>query len=242
MGVVAGIIPWNYPFLMAAWKVAPALAAGCSIVLKPSEVTPLTAMELGEIAREVTLPPGVLNIVTGTGPGAGAPLVEHPDVDKIAFTGNVATGRRIMSAASRHIKNIGLELGGKSALLVFDDCDFDNAIEWILFGIFWNKGEICSATSRVLIHRSIYRRVVDRLVEEADKLVLGGGLEEGVQVGPLVNEQQYETLSSAIRKGKREGAKLLTSEKLPPGLGGGYFVRPGHRPRAAHPGGRSHRR
>ncbi|MDO8863833.1 aldehyde dehydrogenase family protein [Haliea sp. E1-2-M8] len=226
MGVVAGIIPWNYPFLMAVWKVAPALAAGCTIVLKPSEITPLTALELGAMAREVALPPGVLNIVTGTGQGAGAPLAGHLGIDKIAFTGSVETGRKIMSAASRDVKNIGLELGGKSALLVFDDCDFENAIEWILFGIFWNKGEICSATSRVLIHRAIYRRVVDRLVEEADKLVIGNGLEDGVQIGPLVSEQQYKKVSSAISKGKAEGAMLLTSEQLPAHLPGGYFLRP----------------
>ncbi|MCO8646822.1 aldehyde dehydrogenase family protein, partial [Burkholderia multivorans] len=149
IGVAGAIIPWNFPLLMAAWKVAPALAAGCTMVLKPSELTPLTALELARIADAAGLPPGVLNVVTGLGADAGAPLAEHPGIDKLAFTGSVPTGSRIMQAAARDIKNVSLELGGKSPFIVFDDSNLEAAVEWILFGIFWNQGEVCSATSRV---------------------------------------------------------------------------------------------
>lgn len=148
IGVAGAIIPWNFPMLMASWKVAPALAAGCCMVLKPSELTPLTALELGEIATQAGLPPGVLNIVTGFGAEAGQPLTEHPGVDKLAFTGSVPTGSRIMATAARDIKAVSLELGGKSPLVIFADTPLDEAVEWIMFGIFWNQGEVCSATSR----------------------------------------------------------------------------------------------
>ena len=148
VGVAGAIIPWNFPMLMASWKVAPALAAGCCMVLKPSELTPLSALHLAEIAHEAGLPAGVLNVVTGLGADAGAPLAEHPDIDKLVFTGSVPTGSRIMQAAARDIKNISLELGGKSPFVIFADSDLEAAVEWILFGIFWNQGEVCSATSR----------------------------------------------------------------------------------------------
>ncbi len=226
VGVAGAIIPWNFPLLMAAWKVAPALAAGCTMVLKPSELTPLTALELAHVAAAADLPPGVLNIVTGLGNEAGAPLSEHPAIDKLAFTGSVATGRRIMQAAARDIKNVSLELGGKSPFIVFADSDIDAAVEWIMFGIFWNQGEVCSATSRVLVQREIYARLVERLAEETRKITIGNGLEDGVLLGPLVSKGQYEKVLAAVERGKQEGARLVTGGSRPAHLDTGYFMEP----------------
>lgn len=226
IGVVGAIIPWNFPMLMASWKVAPALAAGCTIVLKPSEVTPLTALQLADIADKAGLPAGVLSVVTGLGTDAGAPMSEHPDIDKLAFTGSVPTGSRIMQAAARDIKNISLELGGKSPFIIFDDADIEKAVEWIMFGIFWNKGEVCSATSRVLVQRGLYEPLMARLVEETSKITIGNGMDEGVLLGPLVNEQQYHKVLDAIEKGRSEGATLITGGKRPEGLDKGFYVEP----------------
>ncbi|MCP3713063.1 aldehyde dehydrogenase family protein [Paraburkholderia sp. CNPSo 3274] len=226
IGVAGAIIPWNFPMLMAAWKVAPALAAGCTMVLKPSELTPLTALELADIAAAADLPPGVLNVVTGFGKDAGAPLAEHRGVDKLAFTGSVPTGSRIMQAAARDIKNVSLELGGKSPFIVFDDSDIDAAVEWIMFGIFWNQGEVCSATSRVLVQRGIYERLLERLEEEARKITIGNGLEDGVLLGPLVSKGQYEKVLDAVQRGKDEGARLVTGGSRPKHLDKGYFMEP----------------
>ena len=169
IGVAGAIIPWNYPLLMAAWKVAPALAAGCTIVLKPAELTSLTALELGAIANGAKLPPGVLNIVTGSGSVAGQAIIDHKGVDKLAFTGSGPVGSKIMEAASRDIKRISLELGGKSPFVVFEDVDIEQAVEWIMFGIFWNQGQVCSATSRVLVQEGIYDRLLHRLIEETKR-------------------------------------------------------------------------
>lgn len=226
IGVAGAIIPWNYPLLMAAWKVAPALAAGCTMVLKPSELTPLTALELAAIAHEAGLPAGVLNIVTGLGAEAGAALVEHPGIDKIAFTGSVPTGARIMAAAAREIKNVSLELGGKSPFIVFGDADIAKAVEWIMFGIFWNQGQVCSATSRVLIEKSLYPRLVERLVAEARKIRIGNGLDEGTLLGPLVSEGQYAKVLAAIEKARADGARILCGGHRAPGFDKGYFVSP----------------
>ncbi len=165
VGVAGQITPWNYPMLMAAWKIAPALAAGCTSVLKPSELTPLTALEYGTAAQEAGLPPGVLNVVTGTGSAAGAALTAHPGVAKLAFTGSVPTGRAVMRAAAEGIKAVSLELGGKSPVIVFDDADLEAAVEWVMFGIFWNQGEVCSATSRLLVQEGIAPKLLDRLAE-----------------------------------------------------------------------------
>lgn len=226
VGVAGAIIPWNFPMLMASWKVAPALAAGCAMVLKPSEVTSLTALELGVIATKTGLPAGVLNIVTGFGPEAGQPLTEHPGVDKLAFTGSVPTGSRIMTTAAKDVKTVSLELGGKSPLVVFADTPIDEAVEWIMFGIFWNQGEVCSATSRVLIEAPIYDAVIARLAEEARKIKIGHGLEDGVLLGPLVNKSQHEKVLAAIEKGKAEGARLVTGGGIPEGLEQGCYVEP----------------
>ncbi|MBN3757680.1 aldehyde dehydrogenase family protein [Paraburkholderia sp. Tr-20389] len=226
IGVAGAIIPWNFPMLMAAWKVAPALAAGCTMVLKPSELTPLTALELAGIAAAADLPPGVLNVVTGFGKDAGAPLSEHPGIDKLAFTGSVPTGSRIMQAAARDIKNISLELGGKSPFIVFDDSDIDAAVEWIMFGIFWNQGEVCSATSRVLVQRGIYARLIERLEEETRKIIIGSGLDDGVLLGPIVSKGQYGKVLEAVERGKQEGARLVTGGGRPAHLDKGYFMEP----------------
>jgi betaine-aldehyde dehydrogenase len=226
IGVAGQIIPWNYPLLMASWKVAPALAAGCSMVLKPSELTPLTALSLAEIAHEVGLPPGVLNVVTGFGPNTGAPLSAHPKVRKLAFTGSVPTGRKIMMAAAQDIKNVSLELGGKSPFIVFADADIEAAVEWIMFGIFWNQGQVCSATSRLLVEESIAPKLLERLVEETRKITIGDGLEEGTLLGPLVSDGQHRKVMQFIERGKAEGAKLLTGGRRPRHLPRGYFVEP----------------
>ncbi|HEX8756766.1 MAG TPA: aldehyde dehydrogenase family protein [Steroidobacteraceae bacterium] len=225
VGVVGAIIPWNYPLLMAAWKVAPALAAGCTVVLKPSELTPLTALSLGDAALSAGLPPGVLNIITGDGPGAGQPLIDHPGVDKLAFTGSLATGSKVMQAAARDIKRISLELGGKSPFIVFADSDVEQAVEWAMFGIFWNQGQVCSATSRILVERPLYEQFLRRLAAAAQAIRMGNGLEPGVQLGPLVSAGQYRKVCDIIERGVREGARMLCGGPAEEG-GPGYFVRP----------------
>jgi betaine-aldehyde dehydrogenase len=209
LGVAAAIIPWNYPLLMAAWKVAPALAAGCTMVLKPSEVTPITAMKLAEICDEIGLPPGVLNVVPGTGKDAGKALATSKGIDKLAFTGGTETGKRIMRAASENLIPVTLELGGKSPAVVFQDADIDRIVDWVAFGVFGNQGEVCSATSRLIVHESVAEELIARLVELANGMKIGPGLEEGVKIGPLVSKQHYEKVLSLIETGKREGATLL---------------------------------
>lgn len=226
LGVVGAITPWNYPLLMVAWKVAPALAAGCTMVLKPSELCSLTTLELGVIAEEVGLPAGVLNILTGLGPDAGQPITEHPDVDKLAFTGSVATGRKVMISGAQDIKNVSLELGGKSPFVVFADSDIDEAVEWIMFGIFWNQGQVCSATSRVMIEESVYDKVLARLVEETRKITIGSGLRDGTLLGPIVSKGQYDKIVAAVERGKAEGATVAAGGRRPEGFDTGYFLEP----------------
>jgi len=226
IGVAGAIIPWNFPMLMAAWKVAPALAAGCTMVLKPSEVTPLAALKLAEIADQAGLPAGVLNVVTGLGQDAGQALSEHPDVDKLAFTGSVPTGAKIMKTAANQIKNISLELGGKSPLVVFADSDIEKAVEWIMFGVFWNQGQVCSSTSRVLVEESLYPALLERLIEETRKITIGSGDKEGVLLGPLVNRAQYEKVLQAIKRGVDDGANIATGGGRPEGFEKGYYVEP----------------
>ncbi|WAC26609.1 aldehyde dehydrogenase family protein [Ancylobacter sp. SL191] len=226
LGVVGAITPWNYPLLMAVWKVAPALAAGCTIILKPSELCSLSCETLAEIIHEAGIPAGVFNLVTGTGPEAGQPLADHPVCDKLAFTGSVATGRKVMMAAAAGIRTVALELGGKSPFLVFADCDVEKAVEWILFGIFWNKGEVCSATSRVLVERSLYPRLLARLKEAAEAITIGPGDAPGVKLGPIVSKGQYDKILAAIASGKASGARLVSGGERPEGLAQGYFLTP----------------
>lgn len=224
-GVAGLIVPWNYPLLMAAWKVAPALAAGCTIVLKPSEFTSLTALALARISHAAGVPAGVINVVTGYGREAGARLASHPDVRKLAFTGSVPTGIAVASAAAHEVKSVSLELGGKSPIIVFDDADLEQVVEWVMFGIFWNQGQVCSATSRLIAQSGIATRLVERLSEEARKIKIGDGMSDGVQLGPLVSRTQYDKVMGYIEIGKGE-AVLACGGERPAGFNAGYFVEP----------------
>jgi len=228
IGVAAQIIPWNYPLLMAAWKLAPALAAGNTCVLKPSEHTPLSALRLAELIEEVGFPPGVVNIVLGDGPRLGAPLAAHPQVDKVAFTGGTATGRSIMKAAAEGIKKVSLELGGKSPNIVFADCDLEPTVEYAMFGIFAGSGQVCSAGSRLLLEESIADRFLDRLVARSSRIKLGPGLNEDTEMGPLITPQHWNRVDGYVRWGLEEGADLVLGGQRPddPALAGGNFYAP----------------
>ena len=223
-GVVALIVPWNFPLVTTAWKLAPALAAGCTVVLKPSEVTPLVELEMGSIAEAVALPPGVLNIVNGAGDGVGAALVDHPDVAKISFTGSNRVGERVMQSAARRIANISLELGGKSPILVFDGADVEKAVELILMGIFFNAGQMCSATSRLLVQEGIAPRIYESLKAAAQAMRVDDAFADGVAMGPLTSVAQLHTVSRYIERGRQEGLKLLTGGTRIDRAG--YFVQP----------------
>lgn len=215
IGVCAQIIPWNFPLLMAAWKLAPALAAGNTCVLKPSELTPLTALELSKIFSQLEIPKGVVNIVTGPGMGAGEELAENHNVDKIAFTGGTATGRKIASAATGNLKRVSLELGGKNPNIVFADADFDAAVDGALFGAFANQGEVCSAGSRLLIEESIHDRFVEAMLKKIPNIKLGHGLSSGVKMGPLVSASHRDRVEAYVQIGVSEGAKLVCGGKRP---------------------------
>ena len=225
VGVAGQIIPWNYPLLMAAWKLAPALAAGCTCVLKPAEQTPLTALELARHFESCGLPAGVVNIITGFGESAGAPLVQHPDVNKIAFTGSAAVGKQIVKLAADTVKRVTLELGGKSPNIFFADADFEAAIDGALFGVFINQGEVCSAGSRILVQRPIYNRFVEAMAEKAKTIKLGPPLERETKMGPLVSKEQYDRVRSYLEIGKKE-AKLASGGDRPDGFAKGYYVSP----------------
>jgi betaine-aldehyde dehydrogenase len=227
VGVAGQIIPWNYPLLMAAWKLAPAICAGCTAVLKPAEQTPLSVLALASSFHDAGLPPGVVNIVTGSGDGAGAAIVEHPRVDKIAFTGSVEVGKGIMRSAAATLKKISLELGGKSPNIFFADADFENAVEGALFGVFFNQGEVCSAGSRILVQRSIYSRFLEALIEKTRAITVGPPLERTTKMGALIGRRQFDRVREYQEIGKREarlgiggGAARVNS------LEHGYFVEP----------------
>lgn len=223
VGVVGQIIPWNFPIMMALWKIAPALATGCTIVLKPAEQTPLSALYLARLIEEAGFPKGVINIINGFGKTAGEALVKHPKVNKIAFTGSTPVGQSIMKEAANTMKRVTLELGGKSPNIILPDADLDNAIPGVFSGIMVNQGQVCCAGSRVFIPDHLYDEVVDKLVEYAKQVKLGHGLDESTTMGPLVSDRQQEIVTSYINKGINEGANLLVggekSEK-------GYFVTP----------------
>lgn len=225
VGVAGQIIPWNYPLLMAAWKLAPALAAGCTCILKPAEQTPLTALEMAGWLDEIGFPPGVINIVTGFGESAGAPLVTHREVDKIAFTGSAAVGRIILRNAADSIKRVTLELGGKSPNIFFADADFEAAIDGALFGVFINQGEVCSAGSRILVEKPIYKKFVEAFSEKAKRIKLGAPLDRETKMGPLVSKEQYDRVREYQQIGKNE-AKLVAGGGRPASLPRGYFVEP----------------
>jgi acyl-CoA reductase-like NAD-dependent aldehyde dehydrogenase len=219
VGVCGQIVPWNYPLLMAAWKVAPALAAGCTVVLKPAEETPLTAVRLGELALAAGIPPGVLNVLLGDGE-TGAALVDHPDVDKIAFTGSTEVGREIGAKAGGALKRVTLELGGKSPNIILPDADLDFAVPGSFLALYFNSGQSCNAGSRLLVHKSQYDEVVDRLAALASAANVGPGLASDVVVGPLVSQRQQQRVLGYIDSGKSEGANLV--------VGGGQIDRPGY--------------
>ena len=224
IGVVGLIVPWNVPLAMAVNKIAPALAAGCTAVLKPAELTPLTALRLGELALEAGLPPGVLNIVTGLGSVAGQALVEHPDVDKVSFTGSTAVGKALLSAAAGNLKRVSLELGGKSPVFIFPDADLDRAIESAARGIFGNTGQVCAAGSRLFVHRDVADRVVEGIAARARALKVAPGLEAGAEIGPVISQRQRERVMSYIESGLSEGARVVAGGGAVQGPG--YFIEP----------------
>ena len=228
IGVCVGIVPWNFPLMMAVWKIAPALAMGNSIVLKPSPFTPLTALKLAQAIDETgLLPKGVLNVITGPGAHAGARMVEHPDVDKVAFTGSTRTGREIMRMAAETVKKVTLELGGKSANIVCQDADLDIAVDGTLFGTFFHQGQVCESGTRLFVHDDIYDEFMDRLVSKARSLVVGDAMDFSTQVGPVINRVQYDSILGAIERAKADGAKLVLGGGRAEGAGDkGYYIAP----------------
>ena len=224
IGVVGAIVPWNFPLNIASWKFAPALAAGCTIILKPASETPLTALLFGEVALEAGLPPGAFNVVSGGGSTAGAALVRHPDVDKISFTGSTEVGRRIMQMASDTNKRVTLELGGKSPNIIFADADLKAAVRGAQTGIFYGKGEVCAAGSRLLVERSVHQQVIEQLADGAKKLTPGDPLDKNTRLGALVSKKQQETVLAYIKQGVDEGATLVAGGKAVKPNGKGFFV------------------
>jgi aldehyde dehydrogenase (NAD+)/phenylacetaldehyde dehydrogenase len=225
VGVCGQIIPWNFPLLMAAWKISPALAAGCTVVLKPAEQTPLTALRIGELALEAGVPPGVLNVITGEG-DTGAALVDHPGVDKIAFTGSTEVGREIGAKAGRSLKRITLELGGKSPNIILPDADLEAAIAGSFNAIYFNTGQACNAGSRLFVPQEQFDQVVGALAEAAGKARVGPGLDPQTQLGPVVSAEQQERVRSYIAAGRDEGAELVTGGEGDGDDSGGYFIAP----------------
>jgi len=227
VGVAGQIVPWNYPLLMASWKLAPALCAGCTSVLKPAEQTPLSVLALAASFKEAGVPPGAVNVVTGAGERAGAAIVAHASVDKVAFTGSVEVGKIIMRNAASTLKKISLELGGKSPNIFFADADFEVAVEGALFGIFFNQGEVCSAGSRILVQRPIYQRFVDAMAEKARTITIGPPLDRQTKMGPLVSREQFDRVREYQEIGKRE-AKLAIGGGRVAGdaFARGYFIEP----------------
>lgn len=209
VGVVGAIVPWNFPLMIGMWKIAPALACGCTMIVKPAEITPLSAIRIGELALEAGLPPGVLNIVTGRGSIVGNAMVAHPGVDKVTFTGSPNIGRGIMQGAASNFKRITLELGGKSANIIFDDADLESAVRASASGVFFNAGQVCSAGSRILAHSKIYDEVVDRLIQRAKNIRIGDTASEDTVMGPLISASQMNTVLEYIDIGKREGASMV---------------------------------
>lgn len=224
VGVVGQIIPWNFPIVMAAWKLGAALATGCTVVLKPAEQTPLSAIYLGKLIQEAGFPDGVVNIVQGRGNVTGEAIINHEKINKIAFTGSTEIGKHIMRTAANTVKRVTLELGGKSPNIVLDDADLSKAIPGVLMGIMFNQGQVCSAGSRLYVHKKVYDKVMAELVSHAKNIKLGPGLDPSTQMGPLVTDKQQARVLNYIHKGQEEGAELLTGGNNP--FDKGYFVEP----------------
>ncbi|MFN3466419.1 MAG: aldehyde dehydrogenase family protein, partial [Candidatus Brocadiales bacterium] len=224
VGVVGQIIPWNFPLLMAAWKLGPALACGNTVVLKPSKFTTLTCLRLGELVMEAGLPEGVLNIVTGPGETVGTALAQHPGIDKVAFTGETSTGKGIMRAAADTLKRVSLELGGKSPNIVFADADIESAIKGSLMGIYFNQGECCCAASRLFVEKKIHDEFIEKMAKFANKMRVGDPLDPRSEMGVMVSQDQFNKVLRYIEEGKKEGAKLTCGGER---LGSkGYFIKP----------------
>ncbi|MCI0668711.1 MAG: aldehyde dehydrogenase family protein [Methylococcaceae bacterium] len=224
VGVVGQIIPWNFPLLMAAWKLAPALATGCTVVLKPAEETPLSALRLGRLIQDAGIPEGVVNIITGYGESAGAALARHPRVDKVAFTGSTEVGKLIVKAAANDLKKVSLELGGKSPNIILKDADLDVAVPGAANAIFFNHGQCCCAGSRLYVEKGVFDRVVDGVADFAKNIKLGPGLDPATQMGPMVSKIQHDRVSSYLDSGSREGARAVVGGKKLEGAG--YFIQP----------------
>jgi len=225
VGVCGQIIPWNFPLLMAAWKIAPALACGNVVILKPAEQTPLTAIRLGELICEAGLPEGVVQIITGFGPGAGSSLAEHPDIDKVAFTGSTEVGKLILQASTGNLKRVSLELGGKSPNIIFPDADMPSAVFGSALGIFMNQGQVCCAGSRVFVQESVYDQFTDSLSQMAKGLTLGNPLDPNTRMGPLVSKEQHDRVKGYLKTGKAEGATAKAGGE-PGNQESGYFIQP----------------
>jgi acyl-CoA reductase-like NAD-dependent aldehyde dehydrogenase len=227
VGVIAAIVPWNFPLLLTSWKVAPALACGNTVIIKPANQTPLTALALAEIAHDAGIPPGVINVITGAGSTVGRMIVEHPGIDKIAFTGDTSTGKQIMKGAAETLKHITLELGGKSPNIVFPDADIDAAVRGATTGIFYGKGEVCAAGSRLLVDRSIKDEFIDKVAARAKKMVPGDPLDPKTRLGAISSKRQLDTNLRYIDTAKREGATLVAGgSRADIGTGKGYFLQP----------------
>jgi acyl-CoA reductase-like NAD-dependent aldehyde dehydrogenase len=224
VGVCGQIIPWNFPLSMASWKLAPALACGNTVVLKPAEQTPLTALRLGELIMEAGIPDGVVNVITGFGPGAGSSIAEHPDVDKVAFTGSTEVGKLILRASAGNLKRVSLELGGKSPNIIFRDSDLEAAVQSATRGVFFNSGQVCTAGTRIFIEEAVYAEFVERLVKHSETMTVGNPLDEKTRLGPVVSKEQFDRVKSYLEIGKGEGAKVATGGEAVSGAG--YFVRP----------------
>lgn len=223
LGVAGQIIPWNFPLLMAAWKIAPALATGNTVVLKPAETTPLTALKLAEIIQESDLPPGVVNIITGAGE-TGAAIVNHPDINKIAFTGSTNVGKLIQRAVAGSDKKVTLELGGKAANIIFDDAPLDQAVEGVINGIFFNQGHVCCAGSRLFVQESVYKQVLQKLKDRIETLIVGDPMDKNTDIGAINSREQLNTIHKYINIGKKEGAEMFESSCALPKKG--FFCRP----------------
>lgn len=224
VGVVGLIVPWNVPLAMAVSKISPALAAGCTVVLKPAELTPLTALRLGELIQAIGFPPGVVNIVTGLGHEAGQAIVDHPGVDKISFTGSTVVGKSLLASAASNLKRVALELGGKSPVFIFADADLDRAMDAAARGIFGNTGQVCAAGSRLFVHRSVADRVIEGIVQRARALRVAPGLSPECEIGPVISARQRERVMGYIDSGRAEGAEVVTGGESVQGEG--FFVQP----------------
>jgi phenylacetaldehyde dehydrogenase len=224
VGVVGLIVPWNVPLAMAVSKISPALAAGCTVLLKPAELTPLTALRLGELIQAIGLPPGVVNIVTGLGHEAGQAIVDHPGVDKISFTGSTVVGKSLLASAAGNLKRVALELGGKSPVFIFPDADLDRAMDAAARGIFGNTGQVCAAGSRLFVHRSVADRVIEGIVQRARALRVAPGLSPDCEIGPVISARQRERVMGYIDSGRAEGAEVVAGGQAVQGEG--YFIQP----------------